>query len=159
MRKVRAERFLSLPPLYKVKGENGKVKGFIHPLRFARPPCLRGTVCWRGERLIFALLSVICHLCSVSPCLRGTKLIRNAITHNRHNAITHFLPLRQGANEVFREMTKCHFVPHEGSTTQCDAGPNHAVGRGWIKQLTLLSLNRKVRYRLRLALKNNCITV
>ena len=22
--------------------------------------------------------------------------------------------LRQGANEVFREMTKCHFVPHEG---------------------------------------------
>ena len=33
------------------------------------------------------------------------------------------VPLRQGANEVFREMTKCHFVPHEGSTTQCDAGP------------------------------------
>ena len=33
------------------------------------------------------------------------------------------VPLRQGANEVFREMTKCHFVPHEGSTIQCDAGP------------------------------------
>ena len=33
------------------------------------------------------------------------------------------VPLRQGANEVFREMTECHFVPHEGSTTQCDAGP------------------------------------
>ena len=41
----------------------------------------------------------------------------------------HFLPLRQGANEVFREMTKCHFVPHEGSTTQCDAGPTQR-GRG-----------------------------
>ena len=24
------------------------------------------------------------------------------------------VPLRQGANEVFRKMTKCHFVPHEG---------------------------------------------
>ena len=100
-------------------------------------------------RLIIALYSVLCHLCSVSACLRGTKLMRSAITHNRHNAITHFLPLRQGANEVFREMTKCHFVPHEGSTTQCDAGPNHAVGRGWIKQLTLLSLNYKVRPRFR----------
>ena len=33
------------------------------------------------------------------------------------------VPLRQGANEVFREMTECHFVPHEGSTIQCDAGP------------------------------------
>ena len=41
----------------------------------------------------------------------------------------HFLPLRQGANEVFREMTKCHFVPHEGSTSQCDAGPTRR-GRG-----------------------------
>ena len=49
------------------------------------------------------------------PCLRGTKQTKNAITN--------FVPLRQGANEVFREMTKCHFVPHEGSTTQCDAGP------------------------------------
>ena len=38
------------------------------------------------------------------------------------------VPLRQGANEVFREMTKCHFVPHEGSTTQCDAEP----ARDWI---------------------------
>ena len=36
--------------------------------------------------------------------------------------------LRQGANEVFREMAECHFVPHEGSTTQCDAGP----ARDWI---------------------------
>ena len=46
----------------------------------------------------------------------------------------HFLPLRQGANEVFREMTKCHFVPHEGSTTQCDAGPTQR-GRGvdWVR--------------------------
>ena len=33
------------------------------------------------------------------------------------------VPLRQGANEVFRKMTECHFVPHEGSTIQCDAGP------------------------------------
>ena len=33
------------------------------------------------------------------------------------------VPLRQGANEVFREMTECQFVPHEGSTIQCDAGP------------------------------------
>ena len=43
----------------------------------------------------------------------------------------HFIPLRQGANEVFREMTKCHFVPHEGSTTLCDAEPTQR-GRGWI---------------------------
>ena len=50
----------------------------------------------------------------------------------------HFLPLRQGeypkgegVDWVFREMTKCHFVPHEGSTTQCDAGPTRR-GRGWI---------------------------
>ncbi len=34
-------------------------------------------------------------------------------------------------DKVFREMTKCHFVPHEGSTTQCDAGPTRR-GRGWI---------------------------
>ena len=50
----------------------------------------------------------------------------------------HFLPLRQGeylkgegVDKVFREMTKCHFVPHEWSTTQCDAGPTRR-GRGWI---------------------------
>ena len=50
----------------------------------------------------------------------------------------HFLPLRQGeypkgegVDKVFREMTKCHFVPHEGSTTLCDAGPTQR-GRGWI---------------------------
>ena len=36
---------------------------------------------------------------------------------------TQTVPLRQGANEIFREMTECHFVPHEGSTIQCDAGP------------------------------------
>ena len=46
------------------------------------------------------------------------------------------VPLRQGANEVFREMTKCHFVPHEGSTTQCDAGParEHSDGGGGLIQ-------------------------
>ena len=48
-----------------MKGEIRKEKGEIHPLRFARPPCLRGTVCWHGERLIFALYSVICTLLSV----------------------------------------------------------------------------------------------
>ena len=42
----------------------------------------------------------------------------------QHSPLTpQTVPLRQGANEVFREMTECHFVPHEGSTIQCDAGP------------------------------------
>ena len=59
------------------------------------------------------------------PCLRGRKWM---LGHCKNNVITfsprqQTVPLRQGANEVFREMTKCHFVPHEGSTTQCDAGP------------------------------------
>ena len=47
------------------------------------------------------------------------------------------VPLRQGANEVFREMTKCHFAPHEGSTTQCDVGParERSDGGGGTKPL------------------------
>ena len=45
------------------------------------------------------------------------------------------VPLRQGANEVFREMTECHFVPHEGSTHQCDVGParERSDGGGMMK--------------------------
>ena len=42
---------MSVGELIKVKSEpkvDAEVKGFIHPLRFARPTCLRGTVCWRG---------------------------------------------------------------------------------------------------------------
>ena len=31
-----------------------------------------------------------------------------------HNSQLTTVPLRQGANEVFRKMTECHFVPHEG---------------------------------------------
>ncbi len=38
--------------------------------------------------------------------------------------------LRQGAKRVFRRMTKCHSVPSEGSTTQCDAGPEGSEAEG-----------------------------
>ena len=40
------------------------------------------------------------------------------------------VPLRQGAKRVFRRMTKCHSVPSEGSTTQCDAGPEGSEAEG-----------------------------
>ena len=47
----------------------------------------------------------------------------NSFNVQRPTLTPQTVPLRQGANEVFREMTECHFVPHEGSTIQCDAGP------------------------------------
>ena len=47
----------------------------------------------------------------------------NSFNVQRSTFAPQTVPLRQGANEVFREMTECHFVPHEGSTIQCDAGP------------------------------------
>ena len=54
----------------------------------------------------------------------AARSVPTATSLNVYPSFTHqTVPLRQGANEVFREMTECHFVPHEGSTIQCDAGP------------------------------------
>ena len=49
-------------------------------------------------------------------------------------ALANSPPERQWAKRVFRRMTKCHSVPSEGCTLQCDVRTTHGVGRGWINR-------------------------